>query len=77
MTTNRYVLLGLSGLCVSPTSLGTMTFGTELGWARMKPSRGNSSICAWMREAISLTSDVDTNGTSEILTGQFITEWSC
>jgi predicted aldo/keto reductase-like oxidoreductase len=28
----EYVLLGRSGLRVSPLCLGTMTFGTEWGW---------------------------------------------
>ncbi|NTX57300.1 aldo/keto reductase [Myxococcus sp. CA039A] len=32
MSLNEYVTLGRSGLRVSPLCLGTMTFGTDLGW---------------------------------------------
>ncbi len=32
MALNSYRLLGKSGLCVSPISLGTMTFGYDWGW---------------------------------------------
>ena len=32
MPLDHYVLLGRSGLAVSPLCLGTMTFGEEWGW---------------------------------------------
>ncbi len=32
MSLEDYVILGRSGLRVSPLTLGTMTFGTEWGW---------------------------------------------
>ncbi|MRT33190.1 aldo/keto reductase, partial [Xylella fastidiosa subsp. multiplex] len=33
MQLNDYLTLGRSGLRVSPISLGTMTFGSDWGWA--------------------------------------------
>ena len=32
MSLDEYVTLGRSGLRVSPFTLGTMTFGEDLGW---------------------------------------------
>jgi aryl-alcohol dehydrogenase-like predicted oxidoreductase len=72
-TLDRYVLLGRSGLRVSPLCLGTMTFGLDWGWGadaetstamfRNYVERGGNFID---------TANFYTNGTSEKLVGQLI-----
>jgi len=70
---NDYVLLGHSGLRVSPLCLGTMTFGTEWGWG--SPEETAESIFNHYLEAggnFIDTADMYTNGKSEELLGKFL-----
>jgi aryl-alcohol dehydrogenase-like predicted oxidoreductase len=75
---DTYYLLGRSGLRVSPLCLGTMTFGTEWGWG--SPAETARTIFDRYLEAggnFIDTADGYTNGTSEELLGQFMTERRC
>jgi aryl-alcohol dehydrogenase-like predicted oxidoreductase len=73
MSLTSYVTLGRSGLRVSPFTLGTMTFGEDLGWgasaeesARMLTAyldQGGNSVD---------TANVYTNGHSEVIIGQYL-----
>lgn len=69
----RYKLLGKSGLRVSEICLGTMTFGEDWGWG----ASGDESRAMYdaFREAggnFIDTANIYTNGTSEILLGEFM-----
>jgi aryl-alcohol dehydrogenase-like predicted oxidoreductase len=69
----KYRLLGNSGLRVSETSLGTMTFGQDWGWGSSKDEA--QKIYETYREAggnFIDTANVYTNGTSEKFVGEFI-----
>jgi len=69
---DTYRMLGRSGLRVSPLALGTLTFGPDWGWGSTKEEaqqifdtyvdRGGNFID---------TADSYTNGTSELLVGEF------
>ena len=41
MSLDSYVTLGRSGLRVSPFTLGTMTFGEDLGWGSSPQESAN------------------------------------
>jgi aryl-alcohol dehydrogenase-like predicted oxidoreductase len=70
---DHYVTLGRSGLRVSPLTLGTMTFGEDLGWGSPPEvaerimqtylDRGGNSID---------TANIYTNGHSEHIIGEFL-----
>jgi aryl-alcohol dehydrogenase-like predicted oxidoreductase len=72
---DEYVLLGRSGLRVSPLCLGTMTFGTEWGWG----SDAETSKAVMFRYLDAGgnfldTADMYTGGHSEEMIGQFLKE---
>jgi aryl-alcohol dehydrogenase-like predicted oxidoreductase len=72
-----YFALGRSGLRVSPLCLGTMTFGTEWGWGN--DAETSRAILHRYLEAggnFLDTADGYTNGHSEELLGQFLSEGS-
>ncbi len=69
----KYRLLGNSGLRVAEMSLGTMTFGEDWGWGSSKDEsrRVYDSYRSAGGNFID-TANVYTNGTSEILLGEFM-----
>jgi aryl-alcohol dehydrogenase-like predicted oxidoreductase len=79
-TTNRepslpvdsYVTLGRSGLRVSPFTLGTMTFGNDLGWGT-SPEESARILAAYLdRGGNSVdTANIYTNGHSEEIIGDW------
>jgi aryl-alcohol dehydrogenase-like predicted oxidoreductase len=72
-TIMKYRLLGKSGLRVSEVSLGTMTFGDELGWG--SPKAEAQRVYETHREAggnFIDTANFYTGGTSEKFVGEFI-----
>lgn len=71
--TMRYKLLGNSGLRVSELCLGTMTFGTELGWGTSK-EESRKIYDAFMEAGGNFidTANLYTGGTSEKFVGEFI-----
>ena len=69
--TMQYRLLGRSGLRVSEASLGTMTFGEDLGWGA--PKDESLAMYNAFREAggnFIDTANIYTNGTSETFLGR-------
>ncbi|TRU84835.1 MAG: aldo/keto reductase [Microcystis novacekii Mn_MB_F_20050700_S1] len=69
----RYKLLGNSGLRVSELCLGTMTFGEDWGWGSDKEeSRAVFQAFAEAGGNFLDTANLYTNGTSEILVGEFV-----
>lgn len=75
MALTDYVLLGRSGLRVSPLSLGTMTFGKDWGWgADEAEARRIFDIYVERGGNFIDTANVYTNGSSETLLGQFVAE---
>src|SRR4029434_6032588 len=69
----NYRLLGKSGLRVSETALGTMTFGEEWGWGASKDEA--RKVYETYRESggnFIDTANVYTNGSSERFVGEFI-----
>jgi aryl-alcohol dehydrogenase-like predicted oxidoreductase len=69
----RYRLLGHSGLRVSETALGTMTFGEDWGWGTAKDEA--RKVYDAFREAggnFIDTANIYTNGTSETFLGEFL-----
>jgi aryl-alcohol dehydrogenase-like predicted oxidoreductase len=69
----KYRLLGNSGLRVSETSLGTMTFGEEWGWG--SPKAEAQKVYETYREAggnFIDTANFYTGGTSEKFLGEFM-----
>jgi aryl-alcohol dehydrogenase-like predicted oxidoreductase len=72
---SEYALLGRSGLRVSPLCLGTMTFGTDWGWGA--PKETSYAILNGYLEAggnFIDTADVYTNGSSESIVGDFLSD---
>ena len=70
---DHYRLLGRSGLRVSPLCLGTMTFGTD--WQTGSDEETSRSVFDEYAERggnFLDTADIYTNGTSETMTGKFI-----
>jgi aryl-alcohol dehydrogenase-like predicted oxidoreductase len=75
LTMKEYTTLGRSGLRVSPFCLGTMTFGTEWGFgADEKASRAVFDHYLESGGNFIDTADEYTNGHSEQMVGQFVTE---
>src|SRR5260370_1804282 len=69
----KYRFLGKSGLRVSETALGAMTFGDEWGWG--SPKAEAQKVYETYREAggnFIDTANFYTNGTSEKFVGEFI-----
>ena len=69
----HYRLLGNSGLRVSEAALGTMTFGDDWGWG--SPQDEARKVYDAFREAggnFFDTANMYTNGTSELLLGEFM-----
>jgi aryl-alcohol dehydrogenase-like predicted oxidoreductase len=72
MPLDHYVTLGRSGLRVSPFALGTMTFGSDLGWGSSVPD--SEAILRRYLEAggnFVDTANVYTKGHSEKIIGDF------
>lgn len=69
----EYRLLGKTGLRVSPLCLGTMTFGTELGWGSAKET-AHAIFDRYLQVGGNFvdTADAYTDGTSEKWVGEFI-----
>ncbi len=69
----RYKLLGRSGLRVSELCLGTMTFGEDWGWGSSK-EESRAVLDAFLEAGGNFidTANVYTNGTSELLLGEFL-----
>jgi aryl-alcohol dehydrogenase-like predicted oxidoreductase len=47
MSLHSYIILGNSGLRVSPFCLGTMTFGNDRGWGS-SPSEANAILSSFL-----------------------------
>src|ERR1700691_347096 len=73
MSRTSYVTLGRSGLRVSPFTLGTMTFGEDLGWGS-SPEESARILAAYLdRGGNSVdTANVYTNGHSEVIIGDYL-----
>lgn len=73
MSLTSYVTLGRSGLRVSPFTLGTMTFGEDLGWGA-SPEESEKILSAYLeRGGNSLdTANVYTNGHAEVIVGDYL-----
>ncbi|HEY6499552.1 MAG TPA: aldo/keto reductase [Streptosporangiaceae bacterium] len=69
---DSYVTLGRSGLRVSPFTLGTMTFGDDLGWGT-SPEESARILAAYLdRGGNSIdTANIYTNGHSEEIIGDW------
>ncbi len=69
----RYKLLGNSGLRVSELCLGTMTFGEDWGWGSSK-EESRKVYDAFLEAGGNFvdTANIYTNGTSELLLGEFM-----
>ena len=75
MALDEFVVLGRSGLRVSPVCLGTMTFGTERGWGNDEAgSRAVFDHYVEQGGKFFDTADIYTNGTSERMLGKFVAE---
>ncbi|PZG14212.1 aldo/keto reductase [Nonomuraea aridisoli] len=72
MPLDSYVTLGRSGLRVSPFTLGTMTFGEDLGWGA-SPEESKNMLAAYLdRGGNSIdTANIYTNGHSEQIIGDY------
>ena len=67
-----YATLGRSGLRVSPFTLGTMTFGEDLGWGG-SPEESTRILAAYLdRGGNSVHPNVYTNGHSEVIIGDYL-----
>jgi aryl-alcohol dehydrogenase-like predicted oxidoreductase len=73
MSLTSYVTLGRSGLRVSPFTLGTMTFGEDLGWG-CSPEVAEQILSTYVeRGGNSIdTANIYTNGHSEAIVGDFL-----
>jgi len=71
----NYRLLGNSGLRVSEFCLGTMTFGEDWGWGASK-DEARKIYDAFREQGGNFidTANIYTNGTSEILLGEFFSD---
>jgi aryl-alcohol dehydrogenase-like predicted oxidoreductase len=75
MKLDHYITLGRSGLCVSPLSLGTMTFGNDWGWgADASESRRIFDLYVERGGNFIDTANFYTGGSAERLIGQFIAD---
>ncbi|WP_433281163.1 aldo/keto reductase [Pseudonocardia xinjiangensis] len=72
MSLDSYRTLGRSGLRVSPFTLGTMTFGDDLGWGS-SPEESANILAAYLdRGGNSVdTANIYTNGHSEKIIGDY------
>ena len=75
MSLDSYVTLGRSGLRVSPITLGTMTFGEDLGWGS-SPEESKNILAAYLdRGGNSIdTANIYTNGHSEKIIGDYLAD---
>ncbi|TPL51383.1 aldo/keto reductase [Mesorhizobium sp. B2-4-6] len=73
--TMTYYTLGNSGLRASRLALGTMTFGTELGWGADKDT-ARAMFDAYVEAGGNFfdTADLYTGGTAETWLGEFVAE---
>jgi aryl-alcohol dehydrogenase-like predicted oxidoreductase len=73
MPLDSYVTLGRSGLRVSPFTLGTMTFGEDLGWGS-SPEESTRILAAYLdRGGNSVdTANIYTSGHSEVIIGDYL-----
>jgi aryl-alcohol dehydrogenase-like predicted oxidoreductase len=73
MSLTSYVTLGRNGLRVSPFTLGTMTFGEDLGWGA-SPEESAKILSAYLdRGGNSVdTANVYTNGHAEVIIGDYL-----
>lgn len=75
LTLDTYRLLGHSGLRVSPLALGTATFGTDWGWgAERDEARKLFDLYVDRGGNFIDTAGTYTDGSSELLLGEFIRE---
>ena len=74
-TLTDYILLGRTGLRVSPLCLGTMTFGTEWGWGCAEDS-ARQILDRYLDAGGNFidTAEMYTNGRSEEMLGHFLKE---
>ncbi len=73
MPLTSYVTLGRSGLRVSPFTLGTMTFGEDLGWGSSAVESARILAAYLDRGGNSVdTANVYTNGHSEVIIGDYL-----
>src|ERR1700730_5891639 len=72
MALDSYVTLGQSGLRVSPLTLGTMTFGEDLGWGS-SPEESEKILATYLdRGGNSIdTANIYTNGHAEKIVGDY------
>ena len=73
MSLTSYVTLGRSGLRVSPFTLGTMTFGEDLGWGA-SPEESAKILAAYLDQGGNSvdTANVYTNGHAEVIVGDYL-----
>jgi aryl-alcohol dehydrogenase-like predicted oxidoreductase len=73
MSLTSYVTLGHSGLRVSPFTLGTMTFGEDLGWGS-SPEESSRILDEYLERGGNSvdTANVYTNGHSEVIIGDYL-----
>jgi aryl-alcohol dehydrogenase-like predicted oxidoreductase len=73
MSLTSYVTLGRSGLRVSPFTLGTMTFGEDLGWGS-SVEESTRILAAYLDQGGNSvdTANVYTNGHSEVIIGEYL-----
>lgn len=73
MSLTSYVTLGRSGLRVSPFTLGTMTFGEDLGWGA-SPDESAKILAAYLDQGGNSvdTANVYTNGHAEVIVGDYL-----
>ena len=73
MSLTSYLTLGRSGLGLSPLTLGTMTFGEDLGWGS-SPGESKAILAAYLdRGGNSVdTANVYTNGHAEVIIGEYL-----
>jgi aryl-alcohol dehydrogenase-like predicted oxidoreductase len=73
MSLTSYVTLGRSGLRVSPFTLGTMTFGEDLGWGA-SAAESARMLAAYLDQGGNSvdTATVYTNGHSEVIIGDYL-----
>ena len=73
MSLTSYVTLGRSGLRVSPFTLGTMTFGDDLGWGA-SPEESAKILAAYLDRGGNAvdTANIYTNGHSEVIIGDYL-----
>jgi aryl-alcohol dehydrogenase-like predicted oxidoreductase len=72
MALDSYVTLGRSGLRLSPLTLGTMTFGEDLGWGS-SPEESEKILATYLdRGGNSIdTANIYTNGHAEKIVGDY------